>query len=739
MAQGTLKMWVRNHRKMTFSVLFITFLAVLAGLSGQFQILGFFEQKLLDFRFQMVSPDRKPSDQVIFVDIDDNALGSLSKDFGTWPWPRGDIMSTRIADFIAQGNPAAIFFDILYPEYSPKMPEDSFPEQDSILVNSAMANPVISHAVQFSQQDASSTYPALNPVTDASFRVQVAVEPGSVPTPRGADPTMPFAELTEFAQSLHTVNEAVDIDGVSRRYTLFMEYQGAYYPSMALKALVFKEGATDFRVQGSRFFYKTAAGESRQLPLTDDGRIQLSFYYNLDDFQHIPADSVIASAQLTEKGNPEAAPIPASAFEGKVIIIGATAQGLKDLKISPLGTNYGGPFLHATAISNLLSQHYLTRLPLWADVLILVLALVVVMTLSLALSQAFLRSVLGFLWILLVLGAELWVFYAFGLIIAMADTIVLTIVGLLGSVIFLSLTEGAEKRYIRNVFSTYLSPDVIKQLEADPNKLKLGGEKRDMTAMFTDVKGFSTFSERLDPNDLVHLLNEYLGAMSDIVLDNEGTIDKYEGDAIIAFWGAPMDQPDHANRAVRSAIAMRRCEVELNKRLIEAKIAPSPLHTRFGINSGDMTVGNMGTQRRMNYTIMGNQVNLSARLEGVNKQYGTWILTSESTKAKAGEGFLMRSLDRVRVVGIRTPVRLYEVVEEMGRGDPLMEEVVPMFEAGLAHYEAMRWKESRKLFEEVLRLRPDDGPAATFLERVRLYETTQPGADWDGVFNLNTK
>ncbi len=217
------------------------------------------------------------------------------------------------------------------------------------------------------------------------------------------------------------------------------------------------------------------------------------------------------------------------------------------------------------------------------------------------------------------------------------------------------LKTAKEKSYIRNAFGHYLSTDVINELLTNPDKLKLGGEKKYMTAMFTDVKGFSTISEQLDPSDLVKLLNEYLSAMSDVILEMKGTIDKYEGDAIISFFGAPIELPDHALRACKAAIQMKKIETELNKKFIESKMAPTPLLTRIGINTGDMVVGNMGTARKMDYTIMGNSVNLAARLEGVNKQYGTWILTSEYTMNNADSELTIRKLDRVRVVGIQTP------------------------------------------------------------------------------------
>jgi class 3 adenylate cyclase len=279
----------------------------------------------------------------------------------------------------------------------------------------------------------------------------------------------------------------------------------------------------------------------------------------------------------------------------------------------------------------------------------------------------------------------------------------------------------------------------VQEILADPAKLQLGGSKRYMSAIFTDVKGFSTISEKLDPEDLVHLLNSYLSAMSNVVLEQRGTIDKYEGDAIIAFFGAPLDLPDHAFRACASAIAMKHVEQELNARYAKEGLSPTPLLTRIGINTGSMVVGNMGTQQKMDYTIMGNAVNLAARLEGVNKQYGTWILASEDTIKGTGGKILSRRLDRVRVVGIDKPVRLHEVLELTEAASPELIQKVELFHHALDLYEHCSWTSALAAFEDVLHFASDDGPAQLYLKRCEEHHKTMPKSDWDGIVNMNQK
>jgi adenylate cyclase len=260
-----------------------------------------------------------------------------------------------------------------------------------------------------------------------------------------------------------------------------------------------------------------------------------------------------------------------------------------------------------------------------------------------------------------------------------------------------------------------------------------------MTAIFTDVRSFSTISEQLDPEHLVSLLNKYLGAMSDVILAEKGTIDKYEGDAIIAFFGAPLELKDHALHACLSAITMKKLETELNKTIMENNLSPLPLLTRIGINTGDMVAGNMGTANKMNYTIMGNAVNLAARLEGVNKQYGTWVLASESTIRETGDKLFHRKLDRVRVVGINEPVRLCELVDTAEHATSQQKQLIKVFHEALDDFEKRDWKKAVKGFKEALSINEEDEPSKISITRCNNFIKKPPEDSWDGVYNLSSK
>jgi class 3 adenylate cyclase len=292
---------------------------------------------------------------------------------------------------------------------------------------------------------------------------------------------------------------------------------------------------------------------------------------------------------------------------------------------------------------------------------------------------------------------------------------------------------------MRQAFSTYLSDDVVEEVISDPARLKLGGVNRHMTALFSDVKNFTGIAEVLTPEHLVDLLNYYLSTMSDILLEQKGTIDKYQGDSIMSFFGAPIELADHALCACTAAITMKRTENEVNRYILDKGISPSPLLTRIGINTGDMVVGNMGTQKKMNYTIISNAVNIASRLEGVNKLYGTWILAPDSTISETKNRLLTRRLDRVKLVGINEAVQIHEVLEtKTDAGDTLFE-LTYLFHKALDLFNTRNWKDAGAAFNHVLKLFPHDGPSQLYAYRCAQYLQQPPMDAWDGVFNITAK
>jgi len=421
----------------------------------------------------------------------------------------------------------------------------------------------------------------------------------------------------------------------------------------------------------------------------------------------------------------------------KFCILGRVDTGTTDMGANPFYGEYINVGTHGVVLDMILSQTFI--LPIGEIWLILfVLIFVTLFFLVSAQLSPVIRAASGFVITALIIAAAAGLFRFMGIYFSP----LLATFALISAVIVREIISYAgseqEKQFIRKAFSTYVSQDVVKEIIADPSRLQLGGTMRHMSAIFTDVQGFSTISEKLDPERLVHLLNLYLSAMSDVVLEEKGTIDKYEGDAIIAFFGAPVDIPDHALRACLSAITMKRVEKKLNETVMKDGLSPSPLLTRIGINTGNMVAGNMGTGNKMNYTIMGNAVNLAARLEGVNKQYGTWILASDATIRETGEKILTRRLDRVRVVGINEPVQLHELLNTLENASPQEKQLVAIFHQALDYYNNHRWKEAAQGFRESLAIE-NGGPSAKYLKRCETFLKEPPPDSWDGVSNLTEK
>jgi len=299
------------------------------------------------------------------------------------------------------------------------------------------------------------------------------------------------------------------------------------------------------------------------------------------------------------------------------------------------------------------------------------------------------------------------------------------------------LAEAKQKKFIRNAFSTYLAPAVVKQLLDSPGNLNLGGEERVITAFFSDVQGFTSISEKLTPGELVELLNEFLTEMTDIILAYEGTVDKFEGDAIIAFFGAPNPIANHAETACMTCMDMQKRLEELRERW-RSQQRPE-LKMRIGMCTGPAVVGNMGSKSRMDYTMMGDTVNTAARLEGVNKVYGTYTMVSGSTYQEAKEKILGREIDAVNVVGKGEPVTIYELLCYRDHADQQTIKINDLYTQGLYAYRNREWTTAMKYFQQVLTLVPEDGPSRTLYLRCKRYQETPPDENWNGAYTMGSK
>jgi adenylate cyclase len=426
-------------------------------------------------------------------------------------------------------------------------------------------------------------------------------------------------------------------------------------------------------------------------------------------------------------------------FKGKIVLVGASATGIGDLRSTPFGgINYPGVEIHANVIDNILNRYFLRR---GANQVVVDLLMVFLfgMPLGMWLALAQPRSMLFGLLLLAPFGFGVWYAFLHGWwlnFIVPSGTLVAN-VGFVA--MYRALVEEKEKRRVRGAFQQYLSPEVIRRLLENPDLVK--PRKTEITVMFSDVRGFTSISEKLDAQELAELLNEYLTDMTQIIFRHSGTLDKYIGDAVMAFWGAPFEEPHHATQGCHAALEMIARLKEMQKKW-KAEGRPV-LDIGVGLCTGVASVGNMGSSLRYGYTALGDTVNLSSRLEGLNKEYGTHILLSDTTLAAVEDPLLIfRELDLIRVKGKLQPVTLYELVAVRGtpEGDaPDLEERLEMFAQGRACYRERRWQDAQIIFEKLVERWPEDGPARMYLNRCKEYLVAGPEEDWDGVYVMTHK
>jgi adenylate cyclase len=419
-----------------------------------------------------------------------------------------------------------------------------------------------------------------------------------------------------------------------------------------------------------------------------------------------------------------------------MVFVGFTAPGLFDLKPTPVSSVTPGMSVHATLLANLLHRDFRVRISPR-----LALGLALVLALAMSVTVLLVPGLWQLALLLLAYGGALafLVFISFRNNLWMDGVLLASSLGLSFAVstVFSYATEGRQKRQIKQAFSHYMSDLLIQDVLKHPEKLRLGGEKRVLTVFFSDLAGFTSMSEKLTPEEVVTLLNRYLTAMTDIILASGGIIDKYEGDAIMAFWGAPLPQEDHAARGCLAALENQARLAELREEFIRTGLPP--VFARIGLNTGEMIIGNLGSSQRFDFTVIGDSVNLASRLEGAGKEYGTAILISEETYRQAQAAVEVRELDLLQVKGKQLPVRIYELIAKKGGLDPGQERICELFAEGLSLYRKQEWDEAVRRFQQVLELKPEDGPAKTFIRRCQSYKGNPPGPGWDGVYRLTTK
>lgn len=667
-----------------------------------------------------LQPERA-STQVKVILLDQGSL-DWGKTENHWPWPWPREAYGALLDFCTRAGAKAVAFDVLFTEPSWYGVEDdealgAAAERSRAFVAAVHAGQTAGDTEQW-PPDAPTPWPGFDGL---EAWVTSVAGPGVV-APRAA---FPVPEIRSKARMLANVSDQPDVDGVLRRATLFRVFEGRAVPSLGLAAWL-----ADRQAAGEDVAVHVEPGWLRlnavRLPIDEAGRCLLRYRGPSGSHKVFSAASIIQSELRLQSGeNPVVSP---EELKDAYVFFGFSAPGLLDLRPTPVSKVYPGVEIHATMLDNLLERAALRDVPRrTAGISLLLLAWASGVLVSL--SRKAWHSVAAFALCLPVPFALGFAGYAAGFWWPMVPSGSAVLLALVGAVVVNYATEGRQKAFIKSAFKFYLGETVIDQLLADPARLSLGGERRELTIFFSDIEKFSSFSERLDPGQLIGLLNEYLSEMGDIIKEEGGYLDKFIGDAIVAFWNAPVEQPDHAARACRAAL---RCQRRLAERRAEWRERyGADVRMRIGVNTGEVTVGNMGSRDRFNYTVLGDAANLASRLEGANKAFGTFLMVSETTWARTNGEVMGRELCRLTVVGRKQPVTVYEV---LGLRDEPAPAGMENFTRGVGLFREGRFEEALASFEKA----PDDAAARAYGERCRWYGTHPPPA-WDGVWNLTEK
>jgi len=677
-----------------------------------------YELKTYDLLCRLEVPDAPKPKDVVLVELDQGSLEAAAKQGVNWPWPRQ--MYAPMVDFCFAAGARSVVFDVLFTEDSSYGVED-----DRLLAESLREGSAI--LPFFLSREKRSPSAEEEKIVDRAALVFENRKTSVRKTFHSM--IMPIEILARSAYGFGNVETSPDADGIYRRLPLVFPYRDQWLPSLGLSVFADQGQKINAVMENGRLMLGDLS-----VPVDRQGRFLLRYYGGGKEFPRYSAYNLIQSQlALQEKEHPIYDPAD---FNGKIVFIGFTAAGLFDLKPTPTSSVYPGMSIHATLVANLLHKDFRTRLSPPA-VLALTAVVMVATALTVMLVAGFLK--LGAVVTLLAAGLvclDIFAFYRNLWIDA-----VLPMTGILLSFAVISsfsyATEGRHRRRLRQLFSHYMSDLLLDDLVKNPEKLRLGGDKKVMTVFFSDLAGFTTLSEKLTPEDVVSLLNRYLTAMTDIILESGGFIDKYEGDAIMAFWGAPVPQQDHAVRACLAALDNQSRLGELRREFAAAGL-PS-VRARIGINTGEMIIGNMGSSKRFEFTVIGDNVNLASRLEGAGKEYGTKIIVSEDTYRAAADAVEVRELDLLQVKGKEIPVRIYELLCRKGELDEKMREVRDSFERGLKQYRIRQWRQAILSFQQVLSFDPEDGPSLTFIGRCEEYLANPPQENWAGVYRLTTK
>jgi adenylate cyclase len=702
--------------------------------------------------YQQLKPREYKPVPVRFIDLDDESLARL----GQWPWPR-----TRVAALVErlkQAGAAAIALDIVFSEpdrTSPRQIVELWPETPE----TETLRRTISVLPDHDEVLAQAIGDAKNVVV--GFAATGEAGAGATPTLKAGmswagDSPMEFVhDYAGAVVSLPGIDAAgtgtaalsmsSEHDGILRRLPLLINYNETLYPTLSAESLRVAQGAANYLIKSSgasgviSFGARTGIIAVRvgrfTVPTDNEGRVWLY------DSGLVPERRLAAWRVMAGEFEP-------GLIAGNIVVVGTSAAGLEDLHSTPLAATMSGSEAQLQVIEQMLTGEFLQR-PDWArgaemTMLVLIGLVVTIATarlgagLSATITAGMLAGGLGLSW---------YLYTNEGFLLDPIYPAVTSVTVYLGASLMAYLRTEHERKHIREAFSHYMSPVMVERLADHPDQLRLGGEIRELTLLFSDLRGFTSISEKYDAEQLTSLVNRFLTPMTEVTLNHGGTVDKYMGDAMMAFWNAPLDDADHARSAALAALELRQCLAPLNEELeAEARergIAFIPLKIGIGVNTGDACVGNMGSEQRFDYSALGDEVNLASRLEGMSKQYGVDIVISGSTRDHLPD-FTVLELDRVRVVGKTVPVTVHTLLSDETLGqDPEFQAGRESHDAMLQAYRAQEWDRAAELVVECRSRFEEKQGMKKYYDlmdgRIAQLRANPPGPGWDGVAEATSK
>ena len=735
----------RHALRWLLSLIILLFFILHATGIVEWSFINALEHKAYDVRLELTMPN--PVDnRIVIVDIDEKSLSEI----GRWPWNRSVI--ARLIDQLFDTYQIDVLgMDAVFPE----------PDESSGLKKlQALAQGPLKDAPVFLERlksiEKTLDYDGLLAQSLQNRRIVLgyaftSAQDGTSEAGQLPPPTIPMekasayhfsyregkgfaANLPKFQASARTgghFNSVPDPDGIVRRVPLLFGYKGQLYESLSLAmariALGADEVGLEFYLENGQSSLENLLVGNRAIPVDEELQALIPYRGKWGSYPYVSATDVL-------QGRVE----DPNFLKDKIVLFGTTAQGLRDTRAIPMQNVYPGVEIHANIISGILDNNIMSYLPYEeaAEVLLLFLIGVVMISL-LPLFGPLTATIATLVLSCLVIWFNLFSWNEQNVVFPLATTLLLILTQFLFNMSYGYFIESTHKRHLTGLFGQYVPPELVDEMSKNLGKeFSMEGESRKMTVLFSDVRGFTTLSEGLEPKELSELMTEYLTPMTHIIHEHRGTIDKYMGDAIMAFWGAPLHDSQHARHALEAAMEMLK-RLEALRPQFKAKGWPE-IRAGIGLNTGIMSVGNMGSQFRMAYTVLGDAVNLGSRLEGTTKAYGVQIIVSESTKNAVPE-YLYRELDRVRVKGKDKPVVIYEPIGLREEADDRLVAEIAEYEQALEHYRQQRWEAAKEQFAKHCGKYPNCMLYRIYMERIEHFMENPPGENWDGVYVFTTK